>query len=231
VRFTVLGADGSSPRALAIVADGHVATPCRRTADVCWEAPASPSAGPLAVRVVRPGRGDVTATLDLPSARARSAAVLVRQTGQALRGLRSVRIDNVIASDPIHSVATHFTVQAPDRLIIDVLGGVQSRVIGAHRWDLQGGRWIERSTSPVRVPDPFWAQGAVAAYVRRATPRTIDATLAVPEGPTFFRIIVDRRTHLVQRLWMVTAAHFMHERYFEFNSAPPVKPPAGAQSP
>ncbi|HET6847796.1 MAG TPA: copper resistance protein CopC [Gaiellales bacterium] len=225
VRFTVLGADGSAPRMLAILVGGTVATPCRQAVDVCWEAPASPSAGPMPVRVLRPGRPAVSGTLDLPAADAPRASALVRQTATALRRLNSVRIQNVIASDPVHSVATHFTVQAPDRLLIDVLGGIQSRIIGRDRWDLQNGSWIKRSTEPVRVPDPFWAQGAVAAYVRAANARSIDATLAVPEGPTFFRIIVDRRTHLVQRLWMVTAAHFMHERYFDFNSAPPVKPP------
>ena len=226
IRFTILGAHGSAPRDVAIVAGGALATPCLRTADVCWEAPAPPAAGRLDVRVLRPGRPAVTARLDLPAVSARRATSLVRETGRALRRLESVRILNVIASDPAHSVTTHFTVQAPDRLVIDVLGGVQSRVIGTHRWDLQNGHWVERSTQPVRVPDPFWAQGALAAYVRRSTRRTIEATLAVPQGPTFFRIVVDRRTHLVQRLWMVTAAHFMHERYVDFDSAPPVKPPA-----
>jgi hypothetical protein len=29
----------------------------------------------------------------------------------------------------------------------------------------------------------------------------------------------------VEQLWMVTAAHFMHERYLDFNTAPPVLPP------
>ena len=168
----------------------------------------------------------MSGTLDLPAANAPSAAGLVRQTAVALRKLHSLRIANVIASDPTHSVATHFTVQAPDRLLIDVLGGITSRIIGHDRWDRQNGGWVKRSTAPVRVPDAFWAQGALAAHVRAANARTIDATLAVPEGPTFFRILVDRRTHLVQRLWMVTAAHFMHERYFDFNTAPPVKPPA-----
>ena len=226
VRFTVLGANGAAPRILAIVAGGRVATPCVRTVDVCWEAPASPPAGPLPVRILRPGRPEVRGTLDLPSASAPSAAGLVRETAKALRRTRSLRIDNVIASDPVHSVRTIFTAQAPDRLDVNVLGGIHSRLIGPHRWNLQNGSWTETSSEPVKVPDPFWAQGALAAYVRSANARTIDATLAVPEGPTFFRIIVDRRTHLVQRLWMVTAAHFMHERYYDFNSAPPVKPPA-----
>jgi hypothetical protein len=168
----------------------------------------------------------VSAALDLPAANAASAAALVRATARALHALHSLRILNVIASDPTHSVTTHFTVQAPDRLVIDVLGGIQSRVIGSQRWDLQNGAWTERSTEPVRVPDAFWAQGALAAYVRRASPQTIEATLAVAQGPTFFRILVDRRTHLVQRLWMVTAAHFMHERYVDFDAAPPVRPPS-----
>ena len=51
-------------------------------------------------------------------------------------------------------------------------------------------------------------------------------TLAVGEGPTFFRLAIDQKTHLVRQLWMTTAAHFMHESYLDFNSAPPVTVPA-----
>jgi hypothetical protein len=84
---------------------------------------------------------------------------------------------------------------------------------------------VKQSIQPLTLPDAFWAGGAQAAYVSGSTAQTIEVTLAVPNGPTFFRLLVDRRTHLVQRLWMVTAAHFMHERYYDFNRAPAITPP------
>ena len=56
VRFTVLGQDGSAPRGVAVTANGRLATPCLKTAEVCFEAPVSRKAGPLAVTVLRPGR-------------------------------------------------------------------------------------------------------------------------------------------------------------------------------
>jgi hypothetical protein len=46
-----------------------------------------------------------------------------------------------------------------------------------------------------------------------------------PGGPTFFRLWIDRRTHVVVRLRMVTTAHFMSERELDLNHAPPVVPP------
>jgi hypothetical protein len=166
------------------------------------------------------------ANLTLPAADAPLAAALVRQTARAYRALRSLRIENVIASDPAQSVATTFTVQAPDRLVIDVHGGVQSRIVGTTRWDLQNGSWVKSPIQRLALPDPFWAAGARAAYVESSSPRDIMATLVVPDGPTFFRILVDRRTHVVTRLWMITAAHFMHESHIDLNHAPPVRPPA-----
>ena len=38
-------------------------------------------------------------------------------------------------------------------------------------------------------------------------------------------LVIDRRSGLVTDLRMTTAAHFMHERYGDFNAAPPVNPP------
>ena len=48
----------------------------------------------------------------------------------------------------------------------------------------------------------------------------------LPQGPTSFRLEIDRRTHLVTELHMTTAAHFMHERYLDVNHAGPVLPPS-----
>ena len=226
VRFTVLGPDGSAPRNVAVVANGILATPCLKTPEVCFQAPLAGQRRTLGVAVQRDGRGPVKATLDLPQAGSAPATRLVRQTAVALRALHSLRIENDLASDPQHSVHTRFIDQAPDRLSIDVTGGAKSIVIGKQRWDYADGQWTQQPTAPVRVPDPFWAPGQLAATVSKQTPHTTEVTLAVAQGPTFFRLIIDNRTHLVQHLWMTTAAHFMQERYLDFNSAPPVTAPA-----
>ena len=58
-------------------------------------------------------------------------------------------IDNVLSSDPSHSVTTRFVVQAPDRLSIDVTNGAQARIIGNERWD-RTRRRTGRSRRPIR---------------------------------------------------------------------------------
>jgi hypothetical protein len=124
-------------------------------------------------------------------------------------------------------VSTTFIAGAPNRLEIDIHGGARSRIIGTTRWDRRAdGTWRSSYTPAIRQPDPFWAPAAEAVYVAGGDARTIQLTLVQPGGPTFFRLWVDRRTHLVTRLRMVTAAHFMRERELDPNSAPPVVPPA-----
>jgi hypothetical protein len=78
----------------------------------------------------------------------------------------------------------------------------------------------------VRQPDPFWAPTAEAVYVSGGDRRTIQLTLVQPGGPTFFRLWIDRRSHIVVRLRMITSAHFMSERELDLNHAPPVVPPS-----
>jgi copper transport protein len=230
-RFTVLNANGSSPRAAVVVVNGRVARPCPDTGSVCYQV-ADSSTRPLSITVLRAGVAPVTATLDLPAAGAAPAAGLVAESARALRALESVRIENDLASDPTHSVHTTFVAQSPDRLSIDVTGGTRSRIIGRHRWDYNAGSWVEQPIGRLAVPDPFWAPGAMAAYVSDRSATTIEVTEVLAQGPTFFRLAIDRRTHLVVELHMVTAAHFMQERYLDVNRAGPVlPPPPGAGSP
>ena len=175
------------------------------------------------------GRRGVAATLQLPAAGAPPAAPLLRRAAAAFRALRSLRAENVLASDPTHAVTTTFIEQAPDRLSIDVHGGQRSVIVGSTRFDLQpNGRWRRSPAVPSRVPDPFWAPGATAVHVAARSGRTLQLTLVIPNGPVFFRLWVDADTHLVTRLRMITAAHFMSERELDFNSAPPVTAPPGA---
>jgi hypothetical protein len=214
------------PDAIAVV-DGHVATPCPGIDGVCYQAPVDPAAGRVHIAVIRPGVPRVHTALRLPAADARAAPGLLRRAARTFAALRSLRAENVLASGPGRSVSTTFVVQAPDRLAIDVHGGQRSRIIGTTRWDLQkDGTWKRSYTPAIRQPDPFWAPTAESVYVAGGDSRTIQLTLVQPGGPTFFRLWVDRRTHLVTRLRMVTAAHFMRERELDPNAAAPVVPPS-----
>ena len=225
-RFTILASSGESPRDAVVVVGDRVALPCRGTDAVCYESALPRDATRLAVSVLEGGHRPRRAVLELPAANAAPAAGLVAETARALRALSSVRIENDLASDPVHSVHTTFVAESPDRLSIDVKGGARSRIIGTHRWDFTDGAWVEQSISPLSVPDPFWAPGATAAYVSGSTPDSIEVTLVLPQGPTFFRLLIDRRTHLVTELHMTTAAHFMQEHYLDANHAGPVLPPS-----
>jgi hypothetical protein len=226
VRVTLLSQTGAGvPNALVLV-DGRVATPCTGVPDVCYQAPLSAAAATVVVSVRRPGHPPVTAHLQMPAADARPAAGLLRRAARAFRALRSLRAENVLASAPGRSVSTTYFVQAPDRLAIYVHGGDHARIIGTNRWDRRAnGTWRRSATAPVRQPDPFWAPTAEAVYVSGHSRGIVQLTLVQPGGPTFFRLWIDRKSHVVVRLRMVTTAHFMSERELDLNRAPPVVPP------
>ncbi len=227
LRITLLSQTGAAVNDAIALVDGQVAMPCPGVSDVCYQAPVGAGAGPVHVSVTRPGVAAVEATLKLPAAGARPAPGLLRRAARIFAGLHSLRAENVLASAPGRSVATTYIVQAPNRLSIDVHGGERSRIIGTTRWDqLANGTWKRSFTPAIRQPDPFWAPTAKSVYVAGGGPGTVQLTLVQPGGPTFFRLWVDRRTHVVVRLRMITAAHFMSERELDLNSAPPVVPPA-----
>jgi len=226
VRLTLLSQTGAGVADALALVNGHVATPCRGARDVCYQAQLGARAAVVNVSVRRPGRAQVTARLRMPAAGARPAAGLLRSAARAFRALRSLHAENVLRSGPGRSVSTTYIVQAPDRLTIDVHGGEHARIIGTTRWDRRAnGTWRRSSTPAIRQPDPFWAPTARAVYVAASGPRIVQLTLVQPGGPTFFRLWIDRRTDILLRLRMVTAAHFMSERELDLNHAPPVVPP------
>ena len=228
-RVTLLAQSGAGMPAALVLVRGRVAVPCAGVQGVCYQVPVPPDAAELPVEVRRPARAPVHTRIDLPSAHAPPGTGLLRDSTRRYRALHSLRALNVLSSGPGHSVTTLYTVQAPDRLAYTVRGGAQARIIGSTRWDRQPGQgWVRSSAVRSRLPDPFWEAGARAVYRAGGDRTTVQLTLAVPGGPTFFRLWIDRATHQVERLRMITAAHFMSEREYDQNHAPPVLPPAGA---
>ena len=123
--------DGSAPRNVLVLVGGRPAVPCLRSAAVCFTTRVPAGAAQLPLSIERPDGKVVTARLPLPAADAPSAAAIVGRTRTALLRKTSMVIDNVLSSDPSHSVTTRFVVQAPDRLSIDVTNGAQARIIDA----------------------------------------------------------------------------------------------------
>jgi len=224
-QVTLIGQTGSGVPDALVTVDGSPAFPCARV-PACYTAPVPAAAGTLIVRVQRPGVAPVRARVALPSATAPLAPAALARAAHAYRSLSSVRSLQILASDPRHSVTTTFVSEAPDRLSIDVHGGEQSILIGSTRWDENAdGTWTKTKTTPSRLPDAFWAPDATAVHVAGRGPSLEQLTLVNPSGPTFFRLWVDPRTHLVQHLRMITAAHFMTEFEGDFNSEPKIRPP------
>jgi hypothetical protein len=225
-RVTVLEQDGAAIRNALVTVQGRVALPCKGP-EVCYEVRVGSADRALAVKVERAGRPPATGTIDLPAAGAGPAGAIVKRTVSALAQLKSLVAVQHLASDPAHSVVSHFVVNAPDKLEIHVEGGLDSVLIGDRRWDRAPGEgWKQSKARPVEVPDPFWAQRPIAPYVAARSARTVDVTLAFDDGtPTWFRLHVDRHTGRVLEVHMVTAAHFMVETYSRFDSAPAIRPP------
>ena len=227
VRLTLLSPTGGAVADALALVDGHVATPCAGVRGVCYQAPVTGAgrdggrvrcAGPAG----RPLPPTCSCSLRMPN----PATGLVTIASRNFAALRSLRAINVLKSAPGRSVTTHYTTQAPNRLAITVHGGEHARIIGSTRWDQQpDGTWTRSVTFPVHQPDPYWAPSSQAAYVAGHGHGMIEVTLVQPGGPTFFRLWIDRRSHEVVRLKMITNAHFMSERELDLNHAPPVVPP------
>ena len=225
-RVTVLAPSGAAlPTALVLV-DGHVALPCPGAKGVCFSASAPRGPRPIPVQVRRPGQAPVTAIVRLPPIHAPVGKRLLGRQPELSRPPQRAGAERARVA-PRAPVTTNFVVQAPDRVAFSVRGGASARIIGTTRWDREPGRdWVRSPAPRSRVPDAFWAPGAEAVYVAGGDRETTQLTLVLPAGPTFFRLWIDRSTQQVVRLRMITAAHFMSEREFDQNTAPPIVPPA-----
>ena len=169
----------------------------------------------------------VTAHLQMPAADARPAAGLLRRAASGVpgaaqpAGAERARLGaGPVGDDHLHAAGAR---SARDRR-------PRRRARPHHRHDAAGtcrrtapggGRRLRRCASPTRSgrrpPRPSTSPGTGG--------QLIQITLVQPGGPTFFRLWIDRRTHVVVRLRMITTAHFMSERELDLNHAPPVVPP------
>jgi copper transport protein len=158
------------------------------------------------------------------------ATALVGRSRRAFLGLRSVVIDERLASSPRNAVRTIWRLAAPNRLTYRSSSGASAVVIGAKRWDRNGtGPWLASPQTPLRVPAPWWGPQPIDA--REIGSTTVGGrsahlvTFFDPGLPAWFEVAVDRRTSLPLTLRMTTGAHFMRHRYSGFDEPQRIRPP------
>src|SRR5919206_548713 len=102
-------------------------------------------------------------------------------------------------------------------------------VVGGRRWDRTGnGPWRASAQSPLRLPAPPWSRVRDARVLGRGVDRGRPVWKIVfldPTIPAWFEAQVDRRTLRTLDVHMTAAAHFMHDRYSEFDAPLRISPP------
>jgi len=159
----------------------------------------------------------------------RPAGTLAPRATRVFRKLRSVAIDERLASSPKNVLHTRWQLEAPDRAAYQIKGGSQAIIIGSRRWDREpGAPWKRSVQTPLHQPTPFWTSETDAHVVGTARIGGRAARLVSfydPGIPAFFTIAIDDATQRTLDLRMTAAAHFMHHRYSHFNTLPRISPP------
>ena len=208
--ITLLGADGTGASGRTVLVDGIPAVGCGAG---CYRAPARP--GPLRVTVT--GR---TLTFAVP-ARAPDASALLHNITKRYRAAKTIVFDESLASSPTDVQKSRFDIVAPDRLSYAIEGGPSAIVVGGVRWDRDrpSEPWLKSQQTPLDVTQPYWQ---TATNVHLVAPGVL--TFLDRRVPAWFRVTVAGQ--LPARMHMTAAAHFMTDRYVEFNGPLEVSPPS-----
>ena len=233
LQASVVGQQGGGTSGLGVsFASGGKTAAATACGPGCYRATLAPAGPPRAIDVAVRGKGlDTRWHQQLPATwPAPSGAALLENADHVWRTLRSLSYVEHLASDPKHAVTSTWRVSAPDRAAYQVQGGYGGIIIGGKRWDRPpGGRWIESGqTAPITQPVPFWVGFRNAHVVGSGTVGGHPVWLVSffdPRTPAWFQVALDKRTSRTLKLQMMTTAHFMHDTYSAFDTAPPITPP------
>lgn len=237
LQTTVLGPDGGGLSSLDIgyrveASNGQATASARACGSGCYRAAVAIRGRPRRVLVRLGGGGRTASTLSFdvpPQWPPPAAGALLSRATRTFRSLRTLVIDERLASSPTNVLHTTYQLKAPDRLTYRIKGGSEAIVIGNQRWDRQpGGRWQESAQSPLRQPMPAWSTATNAHLIGnlRVSGRPVMlVSFYDTRIPGFFTIAVDKRTARTLELRMTAAAHFMHHRYSRFNAPLNITPP------
>ena len=161
--------------------------------------------------------------------RTRDATRLLERAARVFGSLRSLVIDERLASNPRTVIRTRFEIVAPDRLAYRIVGGQQAVVVGGRRWDRSpNGRWQPSQQSPLRLPAAPWSRVQDARLLGSGADRGRRVWLVSfldPTIPAWFEIAIDKRTLRTLDSHMTAASHFMHDRYGSFDAPIRIRAP------
>jgi copper transport protein len=237
LQATVLGPDGGGLSGLDVsyrvdTRGGTTTATARACGSGCYRAGVAATGRPerVLVRLGGGGRAASTVAFDLPRRwPPADAGALLRRATRVFRSLRTLVINERLASSPTNALFTTYQLAAPDRLTYRIKGGAEAIVIGSRRWDREpGGPWRESAQSPLRQPTPAWSAPTNAHLIGSREVGGRQAWLISfydTRIPAFFTIAVDKATKRTLELRMTAAAHFMHHRYSRFNVPLRITPP------
>jgi hypothetical protein len=234
LQATVLSPQGTGTNGLAIsfTVAGHTAT-ATACGTGCYHATVPSPRRPKSVEVgVRGGSLTTTWRLTLPAAwPAPDATALIRKADRTWRSLRSLAYVEHLASGPQDAVTSRWRVAAPSSAAYTIPGGASGIIIGDKRWDklTPAGKWVESAqTALITQPVPFWLASTNAHLLGSSTLDGRPVWLVSfydPSTPAWFVATLDKATTRTLKLRMMATAHFMHDTYSAFNSAPEIAPP------
>jgi copper transport protein len=230
------GEPAASGLRVTLTSDGRAAD-VSRCGPSCRSAPVDLAGGEtLAVGVGGAGAG--TAAFRVPSLPAVDGLGLFDRAQQVMHALRTYRLDETLQPARV-PLAVTYAFQAPDRLSYDVSGGGQTVIVGPEQYsrDSATSPWRAEAMPAVQVPDFVW-DGARVVAPRVLSPPGVDASGAGPSGlqeltffedqegvPVWFDLSVDAQG-LVEHASMRAQAHFMTDRYYDFDAPLTVAPPS-----
>jgi hypothetical protein len=162
-------------------------------------------------------------------ATARARRLLARAQ-RTMRVLRTVRQSEEVTSGPGSYGRTDYRLRAPNRMAYTTSGDAQTVIVGERQWfrgrDTPWTRTTYGSGIPFSVARWFrWTTYASAVRLLRRDGRVSELALMDPATPVWLRLVVDERSGRVLRERMVTKAHFMRTRYFDFDQPVSIQPP------
>jgi hypothetical protein len=161
-----------------------------------------------------------TLTFVVPAS-APDARTLLRNITKRYRAARTIVFDESLASSPTDVQKSRFDIVAPDRLSYAIDGGPSAIVIGAVRWDQDrpSEPWLKSQQTPLDVTQPYWQTTTNVHLVAPGVLTFLDRRV-----PAWFRVTLAGQ--LPTQMHMTAAAHFMTDRYVEFNGPLAVSPPS-----
>jgi len=185
------------------------------------------------LRIRRPDGGAADVRFAFPARWPPPAATrLARDATRVFDRLRTLRIDESLASGGQHVTRTVWRLEAPNRLSYDIQDGSKAIVVGDRRWDRRPGQkhWVESAQSPLSQPTATWGSAPRrAALLGSGTVagRPVWRISFVDRSvPAWYTLSIDKRTQRTLELEMTAPAHFMRHAYSGFDEPLSIRPPA-----